>query len=127
MARQHLPRLRVRRALGAYSFSFARHPAWGRFYARQPEIQDYACSLADRFGVRERIVTGADVLAADGYEDGGRWRIRTSRGDWSAQALISATGPWSEPVLPQVPGLERFAGEVFHSSRWNHDHDLTAR
>jgi cation diffusion facilitator CzcD-associated flavoprotein CzcO len=110
-----------------YSFSFAPNPAWGRFYARQPEIQAYARSLARRFGVRERVVTGADVLAAEWDEDAGRWRIRTSRGDWSAQALISATGPWSEPVLPQVPGLEGFAGEVFHSSRWNHDHDLTGR
>jgi len=26
-----------------------------------------------------------------------------------------------------VPGLDAFAGEVFHSSRWNHDHDLAGR
>ncbi len=110
-----------------YSFSFAPNPAWGRLYARQPEIQDYARRVAREHGVLEHVVTGADVLGADWDEDSQRWRIRTSRGDWSARALISATGPWSEPVVPDLPGLDAFAGTVFHSSRWDHDHDLRGR
>ncbi|HEY6780733.1 MAG TPA: NAD(P)/FAD-dependent oxidoreductase, partial [Thermoleophilaceae bacterium] len=32
--------------------------------------------------------------------------------------------PWSEPVLPDVAGLERFEGHAFHSSRWDHEHSL---
>ena len=110
-----------------YSFSFAPNPSWGRLYAPQAEIQAYARRVAREHGVDEHVVTGADVLAADWDEAAQRWRIRTSRGDWSARALISATGPWSEPVLPRVPGLDGFAGEVFHSSRWNHDHELAGR
>lgn len=110
-----------------YSFSFAPNPAWGRLYARQPEIQRYARDVARRFGVTERVVAGADVLGADWDADAQRWRIRTTRGDWSAQAVISATGPWSEPVIPDLPGLGDFAGEVFHSSRWNHAHALDGR
>ena len=110
-----------------YSFSFAPNPAWGRLYARQPEIQDYARRVAHEHGVDEHVVTGADVLGADWDEAAQRWRIRTTRGDWSARALISATGPWSEPVIPPLPGLDAFGGTVFHSSRWDHDHDLRGR
>jgi cation diffusion facilitator CzcD-associated flavoprotein CzcO len=33
-------------------------------------------------------------------------------------------GPLSEPAIPHLPGLDRFRGEVFHSARWNHGHDL---
>jgi cation diffusion facilitator CzcD-associated flavoprotein CzcO len=110
-----------------YSFSFAPNPAWGRLYAPQPEIQAYARRLAREHGVAEHVVTGAEVQDAAWDEAAQRWRIRTTQGDWSARAMISATGPWSEPVLPQVPGLDAFAGEVFHSSRWNHDHDLAGR
>ncbi len=110
-----------------YSFSFAPNPAWGRLYARQPEIQSYARRIADEHGAREHVVTGADVLAADWDEAAQRWLIRTTRGRWRARALISATGPWSEPVVPDLPGLEDFGGTVFHSSRWDHDHDLTGR
>jgi cation diffusion facilitator CzcD-associated flavoprotein CzcO len=104
-----------------YSFSFAPNPDWGRLYATQPEIRAYALDVARRHGALERIVTGAEVREARWDEDARRWRIATTRGDWTAQALISATGPWSEPVLPALPGLDTFAGTVFHSSRWRHD------
>jgi len=110
-----------------YSFSFAPNPAWGRLYAGQTEIQQYARQVAREHGVEEHVVTGADVLSATWDEQAQRWRITTTRGDWTARALISATGPWSEPVLPHVPGLDAFAGTVFHSSRWDHEHDLASR
>jgi cation diffusion facilitator CzcD-associated flavoprotein CzcO len=107
-----------------YSFSFAPNPEWGRLYASQPEIRAYATDVARRHGILRKVVTGAEVLEAAWDEAAQRWRIATTRGDWTAQALISATGPWSEPVIPQLPGLDSFAGEVFHSSRWRHDHPL---
>ena len=110
-----------------YSFTFAPNPAWGRLYARQAEIQAYARRVAREHGVEEHVVTGADVLSADWDEHAQRWLVRTTRGDWRARALISATGPWSEPVVPDLPGLDEFAGTVFHSSRWDHGHDLTGR
>jgi cation diffusion facilitator CzcD-associated flavoprotein CzcO len=110
-----------------YSFSFAPNPAWGRLYAGQVEIQEYARRVACEHGVEEHVVTGAEVLSAAWDEQAQRWRIATTRGDWTACALISATGPWSEPVLPNVAGLDSFAGEVFHSSRWNHGHNLAGR
>jgi cyclohexanone monooxygenase len=107
-----------------YSFSFAPNPAWGRLYATQPEIRAYAKRVAHDHGVDEHVVTGADVTSAAWDDDAQRWRIETTRGTWTAQAIISATGPWSEPVLPDVPGLGDFEGAIFHSSRWDHEHDL---
>jgi len=37
---------------------------------------------------------------------------------------VAAPGGLSEPSVPQVPGLDRFAGTVFHSATWNHAHQL---
>lgn len=108
-----------------YSFSFAPNPAWGRLYAGQPEIRAYAQRVAREHGVEQHIVHGADVTAATWDDEAQRWRVETTQGTWTAQALISATGPWSEPVFPDVPGLGDFAGTIFHSSRWDHEHDLT--
>ncbi len=107
-----------------YSFTFAPNPHWGRLYASQPEIRAYAIDVARRHGVMQQVQTGADVQSAAWDEAAQRWRIETTNGNFSAQAVISATGPWSEPVFPSVPGLDAFEGQVFHSSRWNHDHDL---
>ena len=33
-------------------------------------------------------------------------------------------GGLSEPSIPDIPGLDRFEGTLFHSAQWNHDHDL---
>jgi cation diffusion facilitator CzcD-associated flavoprotein CzcO len=107
-----------------YSFSFAPNPGWERFYATQPEIRSYAQEVARRYGVIEHLYTAADVLDATWDQAAQRWCLKTTRGNLTAQALVSATGPWSEPVIPDLPGLESFEGSVFHSSRWDHAHSL---
>ena len=48
-------------------------------------------------------------------------------GEHVARVLVVATGPLSEPSIPDIPGLDTFAGTVFHSARWDHGHDLAGR
>jgi len=67
------------------------------------------------------------VTRADWEAGPARWRLRTSRGEITADVLICASGPLSEPSLPDVPGLADFRGEVFHSARWNHDYGLEGK
>jgi cation diffusion facilitator CzcD-associated flavoprotein CzcO len=38
--------------------------------------------------------------------------------------LVSCGGPLTEPIFPDVPGLDRFRGKAFHTSRWDHEHNL---
>lgn len=107
-----------------YSFSFAPNPDWSRIFAPQPEIQAYLGDVIDRSGVRPHLRLGVDVRAAAWSEDQARWHVTTSAGDYVARVLISGAGPWHEPLIPELPGLDTFAGTTFHSSRWNHEHDL---
>ncbi|GAA2356457.1 NAD(P)/FAD-dependent oxidoreductase [Dactylosporangium salmoneum] len=110
-----------------YSFSFALKPDWTSTYSPQPEIWQYLRDCADRFGVRPAIRFGTEVRQAAWDAGAARWRIDTSRGEWTADVLIAAGGPLNEPVVPKLPGLETFRGEAFHSSRWNHDAELAGR
>ena len=110
-----------------YSFSFAPNPDWTHSFSRQPEIWDYLERVTDRYGLRRYIRFEVTVTEARWDASLSRWRIRTSQGDMSADVLISAAGPLSEPKLPDIPGLESFPGEVFHSSRWNHDFDMAGK
>ena len=41
--------------------------------------------------------------------------------------MITATGQLNRPAWPNLPGRDRFAGETFHSARWDHDVDLTGK
>ncbi|MFC8228865.1 flavin-containing monooxygenase [Streptomyces sp. NPDC057287] len=108
-----------------YSFSYAPNPDWSSTYSPQPEIQAYLGRCLDRFGLRPHLRTGVDVEEARWDEDAQLWHVTTSTGPWTAQILVSAVGPLTEPRIPDVPGLDRFRGKIMHSARWDHDHDLT--
>ncbi len=110
-----------------YSFSFAPNPRWSRSFSRQPEIRAYLEDVADRYALRRYLRFDTEVTEARWDDERSRWSLRTSRGDLTADIVISAAGPLAEPSLPDVPGLDAFPGEVFHSARWNHDCDLTGK
>ena len=65
-----------------------------------------------------------ELLAADWDEDAQLWRIETSQGELTADVVIAAQGPLSDPSTPDLPGLESFEGTIFHSARWDHEHEL---
>jgi cation diffusion facilitator CzcD-associated flavoprotein CzcO len=111
-----------------YSFSFAPNPDWTRTYPKQPELRDYLRATAQRFGVYERIRFNTKVTGATWDEAATRWTLETGDGaTYTADLLVAAPGPLSEPSIPDLPGLEDFAGTVFHTATWNHDHDLSGR
>ena len=110
-----------------YSFSFAPNPNWSRTYPKQPELRDYLRKTAEKFGVFERVRFDTEVTGAGWDEDAGVWRIETSQGPYTADVLVAAPGPLSAPSIPDLPGMDEYAGTVFHTATWNHDHDLRGR
>ena len=110
-----------------YSFSFAPNPNWSRTYPLQAEIHAYLCECADRFRVREHIVFDCDVANARWDETENLWRLETSQGVFTCDLLVAAPGFLSAPSVPALPGLGSFEGVMFHTARWNHDHDLAGR
>jgi cation diffusion facilitator CzcD-associated flavoprotein CzcO len=107
-----------------YSFSFAPNPSWSSTFSPQPEILDYLRDVAARFGVLPHVRLNTELESAEWDETEARWRIQTSNGPLSADVLIPAQGPLSEPLVPELPGLESFEGKTFHSAAWDHDHRL---
>jgi cation diffusion facilitator CzcD-associated flavoprotein CzcO len=110
-----------------YSFSFAPNPEWTQTYSPQPEIWDYLCRCADAFGVRPHIRLGCAVESATWLEDERRWELETTTGTLRGRVVIAGMGPLTEPRIPDIPGLDGFEGETFHSARWNHDYDLAGK
>ena len=110
-----------------YSLSFAPNPTWTRAFSQQSEIRDYLRRVAREHGLLPHIRFGCSLLGAAWDDAAQRWRIETSTGPLTADVLIDGSGPIADPSTPQLPGLDGFAGEVFHSARWNHDLDLTGR
>jgi cation diffusion facilitator CzcD-associated flavoprotein CzcO len=107
-----------------YSFSFAPNPNWSNTYSAQPEIRDYLRCCADEFQLRPHILTDVEVADAAWNQQELRWELDTSLGTFTASVMISGMGPLTEPKLPDVPGIESFAGKTMHSARWDHDYQL---
>ena len=107
-----------------YSFSFAPNPGWTQLYSPQAEIWDYQLRLVEEHGLGPHLRLRHEVIGADWDSGAGLWHVQTSAGPVDAQFLVSGMGPLTNPVPPDIPGLETFAGTCFHSARWDHDHDL---
>ncbi|MEV2246788.1 NAD(P)/FAD-dependent oxidoreductase [Streptomyces sp. NPDC049970] len=111
-----------------YSFSFAPNPDWPRTFSGQEHIRAYLEHVADTFGLRPHIRLGHEVAVMRWDNDELHWVIESANGSTiTADAVVSATGPLSDPKLPDIPGLAEFPGKVFHSAQWDHDYDLTGK
>ncbi|QBR92224.1 flavin-containing monooxygenase [Nocardioides euryhalodurans] len=110
-----------------YSFSFAPNPDWSMSFSPQPEIQAYLQRVARESGVLDRFVFDTAVEDARWDDETQRWVVRTSAGTIRSRTLISGSGGLSEPRLPDIDGIDSFAGELFHSARWDHDVDLAGK
>jgi len=103
-----------------YSYSFAPNPDWSHTFSPGDEIQRYFCTVARQHGVYDVCRFGDEVTSLR-YADG-RWTLTTAAGHCDEfDAVIAATGVLHHPNVPDLPGLDTFAGTAFHSARWDHD------
>ena len=106
-----------------YCYSFSRELAqeweWSGRYPEQPEIERYLNHVADRFALRRDIQLSTRVTSAR-YDDAtNRWEVRTDADDIvTARYLVSAVGCLSTPLVPEIAGLDTFAGEVYFTATW---------
>lgn len=108
-----------------YSFSHAPNSQWERTFARGGQIHGYIQSVVAEHGLEAYLRFGQELLDASWDEVARRWRVSTTDLELTADVVVDACGPLTEPQIPDIPGLDNFPGTVFHSARWNHDHDLS--
>ena len=106
-----------------YCYSFEPNPEWSHLFSPGAEIYSYFEKLVKKYGVDRNIRYGEEVTRCEFA--GGRWQIETRSGTRdSADVVIASTGVLHHPHIPEFEGLGTFEGELFHSSRWNHDAPL---
>ena len=110
-----------------YSYSFELNPTWSRSFSPQPEIQQYLRDTAEKYGVLDKHLFDTEVTLARWDGATSQWLVDTTNGAFRAEVLVGAVGALAEPALPDLPGIDSFAGEIFHSSRWNHAAQLAGK
>ena len=110
-----------------YSYSFKSY-GWTRTHAQQSELQKYLVETVDEFGLRPHLQLGVSVESATWDDDRHVWALTLDPALVDeCHVLISAVGFLNVPNDPDWPGLEGFSGPAFHTSRWEHHHDLSGR
>ncbi len=122
------PGLAVDIASVTYSYSFEPNPWWRHWYARGPELKKYAAHVADKYDLRRHMRFDTVVDGARWDEAAQVWEVSVAGGEpVRASYLITATGFLSQPRVPDIEGVEDFAGTVVHTAKWDDSADLDGR
>lgn len=109
-----------------YSYSFSEELQqewrWKEKFSAQPDILSYLDHVADRFDLRRSIRFNTSVTGAAFDAESGTWTVQLGDGTRTVcRYLILAVGCLSNTMMPQIEGLENFAGQVLHTGQWPHD------
>jgi cation diffusion facilitator CzcD-associated flavoprotein CzcO len=96
-------------------------PEWK--YAPGEEIRRHAVRIAEKFDLYADALFSTAVTSLTWDDTRETWIVTTDRGDkFRATYVVTATGTLSELKLPGIPGIEKFTGHTFHTSRWDYDY-----
>jgi cation diffusion facilitator CzcD-associated flavoprotein CzcO len=97
-------------------------------YASGFEIFEYCQLIAERFGFYDHCMFHTEVTNVEWDDAAQRWTVRTARGDaMRARFVMLANGILTTPRLARIDGMETFAGQSFHTSRWDYNVDLEGK
>jgi cyclohexanone monooxygenase len=107
-----------------YSFSpeLEQEWTWSEKYPPQPEVLRYLNHVADRFDLRRDVTFNTTVVSAVWDDQSKRWIVTTDAGEVVlAQFVVMATGCLSVPKVPDIPGVDKYRGRLYHTADWPHE------
>ncbi|WP_030198592.1 ArsO family NAD(P)H-dependent flavin-containing monooxygenase [Streptomyces sp. NRRL S-87] len=88
----------------------------GQLYPGAGHVVSYLADYEKRYELPVERGVWVDAV----HRDGAFLRVETECGEWQARAVISATGTWTRPFLPSVPGRREFTGRQLHTVQYRH-------
>ncbi|KAL5406667.1 hypothetical protein PMIN06_005567 [Paraphaeosphaeria minitans] len=116
----------------AYQATFEASDQWSTAYAEGSEIKAYWKRLVAKYDLVNKFIRlNSRVDKAEWSEERGKWLVTvTSNGKTFEDAvdfLVTATGHFADPRLPDYPGRDEYEGHLRHSSNWDPNFDPTGK
>ncbi len=90
-------------------------------YTHAPEILAHSAAIGRKFDLYRNACFQTEVTEMRWDEESARWIVSTNRGDrMKARFVVMSNGPLNRPKLPGIPGIEKYKGHSFHTSRWDY-------
>jgi 4-hydroxyacetophenone monooxygenase len=126
------PDIRVDTLSITYEFSFDDEYPWSEYFARGEDVRSYLEFIAEKYGVREHIRLGHDLEEARFDEEASIWHLTFqgpdgARVEREVNMVVSATGVFAKPKLPDIAGIDEFEGAIVHPTQWTSDLDVRGK
>lgn len=92
-------------------------------YPTRDDVIDYLTRYEERYQLPIRRAVRVDAVERAGPH----LLVRTAAGDFAARNVVSATGTWSKPYIPDVPGRDLFKGRQVHSAYYERPEDFAGQ
>ena len=115
-----------------YCYSFEPNDNFSEYFCQQPELLEYFRGVMHRWSIQDHVLWDTEVITSQWDASEAVWRTITRGPDGHqtelvSRILISAIGQLSTPFVPDFPGLDSFAGPVFHTAEWDHSVNLRGK
>ena len=115
------PECRVDTASHHYQYSFMKNYPWKHYFATRDELLEYSREVARQFDLMRNIRLNTALVASEWDEESASWALRLRGADGSEEelsvnAVISCVGLFNSPNLPDIPGIDSFQGQKFHTT-----------
>lgn len=106
---------------------------WSSLFPGRDELSDYYRTFANKYNLHPLTSFNTNVEDARWSDDEMLWTVITKntvsgqRTTWKTNVLVYAPGTYNRKVLPNVPGIESFKGESWHTYDWPRNADLSGK
>lgn len=125
------PDVRVDTMSASYQLGFLKRYPWTEHFARGADVRQHVEDAARENGVLDHIRFDHDVTALTFDEDTSSWTVDIQHEGESLQVnapiVVSGTGLFATPRMPDYPGMEDYRGDVLHTTQWPEEYSLEGK
>ncbi|GKZ81673.1 hypothetical protein AnigIFM56816_006195 [Aspergillus niger] len=108
-----------------YSLSFAPNPDFSNLFPKRDEVLQYINNVVMEYDLSRHLVGNTEWIGASWQDNDNTWLVSlrsvTTGEEYTQRCniLISAVGALTNPNPLNVPGVDRFQGDIIHTARWD--------
>ena len=99
---------------------------WPEHYIKQPDAVAYLEHVVKRHDLMKHIQLNTEMRSAQWDDNEHLWRLTTNTGEELISTyLVTALGLLSKQNFPNIPCIDTFKGEQFHTGHFPHSYDFS--
>ncbi|KAL2844102.1 dimethylaniline monooxygenase [Aspergillus pseudoustus] len=121
-----------------YTFPWKQNPSWSTFYASAKEIWEYMKGAVDEEDMMQYIQLNTAIVGAEWDDYKSKWQVSLERkspedgavvAEWvdECDVLLNGTGFLNAWRWPEIPGIDTFEGDLFHTAHYDDGYSLKGK